>query len=303
MGKAALDVAHRSEPVQGRFTNLLLLLVLGVLWGSSYLFIKVAVSEIPTLTLVGGRLLLATVLMWGMLFVTRQTLPRSRALWKSYAVVGLLSGALPYSLVAWSEQFITSSLASLLQATLPLFTVILAHFLIADERLQPLRIVGVLVGFAGVGLLMIPALQSGVQATLLGQLAMVGSSLSYAISTIYARNSLREEPPLVTTTGQFTMALLFILPVVVIFDWPIHLSPSWPAMGSWLGLTVLGTILAYILYYALIARASATFVSTVTYIIPVNGLLLGALVLDEPLGLTLFFSLGLILLGVLLVRK
>jgi drug/metabolite transporter (DMT)-like permease len=99
------------------------------------------------------------------------------------------------------------------------------------------------------------------------------------------------------------MALLFILPVVAIFDWPIHLSPSWAAMGSLLGLTVLGTILAYILYYALIARASATFVSTVTYIIPVNGLLLGALVLDEPLGLTLFFSLGLILLGVLLVRK
>jgi drug/metabolite transporter (DMT)-like permease len=150
---------------------------------------------------------------------------------------------------------------------------------------------------------MLPALQSGVRGSILGQLAMVASSISYALSTIYARNRLRDQPPLVTATGQFTMGLLFILPLVLILETPFHLSLSWAVVGSWLGLTVFGTILAYILYYALIARASATFVSTVTYIIPVNGLLLGALVLDEPLSLMLFLSLGLILLGVLLVRK
>jgi drug/metabolite transporter (DMT)-like permease len=296
-------VAHDTKPARGRFTNLIILLILGLLWGSSYLFIKIAVGAVPTLTLVAGRLLVATVLMWGLLLITRQTLPRSRALWGSYAVVGLLSGVVPYSLVAWSEQFIPSSLASMLQATLPLFTVVLAHFVIADERLQSHRILGVLVGFVGVALLMLPALQSGVGGSVLGQLAMIASSISYAISTIYARNRLRDQPPLVTATGQFTMGLLFISPLVLILDTPFHLSLSWAVVGSWLGLTVFGTILAYILYYALIARASATFVSTVTYIIPVNGLLLGALVLDEPLSLMLFLSLGLILLGVLLVRQ
>ncbi|MGD2039317.1 MAG: EamA family transporter [Anaerolineae bacterium] len=300
---ATLYVVHDTKPARGRFTNLIILLILGFLWGSSYLFIKIAVGEVPTLTLVAGRLLVATVLMWGLLLITRQSLPRSRALWGSYAVVGLLSGVVPYSLVAWSEQFIPSSLASLLQATLPLFTVVLAHFMIADERLQSRRILGVLVGFVGVALLMLPALQSGVRGSILGQLAMVASSISYALSTIYARNRLRDQPPLVTATGQFTMGLLFILPLVLILETPFHLSLSWAVVGSWLGLTVFGTILAYILYYALIARASATFVSTVTYIIPVNGLLLGALVLDEPLSLMLFLSLGLILLGVLLVRK
>ena len=137
---------------------------------------------------------------------------------------------------------------------------------------------------------------------MLGQLAMVASSLSYAAATVFARNRLRGQPPLASTTGQLTMALVFTLPLSLILDRPYDLSPSWPALASWAALAILGSVLAYILYYTLLERASATFVSTVTYIIPVFGLLLGALVLSEPLSLSLFAGLGLILLGVLLVR-
>lgn len=295
-------IADSIDPAPGRTRNFLILLLLGALWGSSYLFIKIGVAEIPALTLVAGRLLLATVILWLLMWVTGQPIPRGRALWGAYAVMGFFSGAVPFSLIAWSEQYIHSGLASLLQSTMPIFTVILAHFLADGERMTPLKVLGVGLGFGGVVVLMLPDLLQGVQASLWGQLAMIVSSISYAAATVFARNRLRGQPPMASATGQLTMAMLFTLPLSLILDRPYDLSPSWAALASWVALAVLGSVLAYILYYSLLERASATFVSTVTYIIPVNGLLLGALVLGEPIGLSLIAGLGLILLGVLLVR-
>jgi drug/metabolite transporter (DMT)-like permease len=217
--------------------------------------------------------------------------------------MGFFSGTLPYALISWGEQHISSGLAALLQATMPMFTVIMAHFLAADERMTPKGVLGVIVGFVGVGILILPDLREGVQANVLGQLAVVFSSVSYAGATIFARGHLRGQPPLVSTMGQLTMGAVFTLPMALGVDRPSGLSPSLPAMGSWLALTLLGTVVAYVVYYSLIQRTSATFVSTVTYIIPVFGLILGALVLGEALNGTLLASLVLILLGVLLVRK
>ena len=286
-----------------RSADLGLLLVLGVLWGSSYLFIKIAVAEVPAVTLVAARLVLGAAILWLLLLATRRSMPRSRRLWGAFAVMGFLNGALPYSLIFWGEQYIDSSLAALLQATMPIFTVILAHFWARDERLTWLKVAGVFVGFVGVGLLMVADLRQGLHANLLGQLAIVGSSVSYAAAAIFARNRLRGQPPLVSTTGQLTMGAVFTLPLSLIVDRPFDLSPSWAAVGSWLALTLLGTVVAYVIYYALVERTNATFVSTVTYVIPVNGLILGALVLGEPINATLLGSLALILLGVLLVRS
>lgn len=282
--------------------NLFWLLVLGSLWGASYLFIKVAVAEVPALTLVAARLLLGSLILWVVVGVSQRAMPRSRAVWRDYAVMGLLNGAVPYSLIFWGEQHISSGLASLLQATMPLFTVILAHFLARDERLTPARVLGVVIGFVGVGMLLLPDLRKGLQANALGQLAVVASSVSYAGAAIFARHRLRGQPALVSTTGQLTMGAALTLPLSLLIDRPFHLSPSLPAVGSWLALTVLGTVVAYVIYFSLLERTDATFVSTVTYIIPVNGLILGAWVLREELTLTLLSSLGLILVGVLLVR-
>lgn len=282
--------------------NLALLLVLGSLWGASYLFIKVIVVEVPVMTLVTGRLALAASILWLLLFATRRPLPRGWSLWKRYAVMGLLNGAVPYTLISWGEQYIPSSLAALLQATMPLFTVLLATLAASDEGLSVPKVFGVVVGFVGVGILMLPDLRQGLQVSLLGQLAIVASSLSYASAGIFARTRMRGQPPLASTAGQLTMGALFTLPLGLLFDWPLSLSPSVPAAGSWLALSILGTVVAYVIYYALIERTSATFVSTVTYIIPINGLLLGALVLSEPITLTVIGSSALILLGVLLVR-
>ena len=290
--------------------NLLLLLILGTIWGSSYMFIKVIVAEAPAFTLVAGRLTLAAIIMWGILRTRGLSLPRSRRIWRAYAVLGLLGAAIPYSLISWGEQYISSGLASLLQATTPIFTVILAHFLTDDERVTIPKIIGVIIGFVGVGILMLsdPSLRLGsVQATglrvnLLGQLAIVGSSLCYALTAIYIRSRLQGQPPLVSATGQLTMGMVYMLPASLLIDRPFDLSPSLPALASWLGLTLLGTVVAYVIYFTLFERTSATFVTMVTYIIPVNGLLLGALVLNEQLNVTMLGSLALILLGVLLVR-
>ena len=283
--------------------NLVWLLILGGLWGSSYLFIKVAVGEVPPLTLVAGRLVLAAAILWLVLAAVRQAMPRSRRLWAAFAVMGLLNGAVPYSLIFWSEQHISSGLASLLQATMPLFTVLMGHFLMREEHLTLGRIAGVVLGFLGVGLLMLPDLRQGAHANLLGELAMVASSVSYAGAALFARSRLRGQPALVSTTGQLTMGAVWILPLSLLVEGPPRAVPSLPALGSWLGLTILGTVIAYVIYFKLIERTSAAFTSTVTYIIPVFGLILGALVLSEPLSLTLLVSLGLILAGVLLVRR
>jgi drug/metabolite transporter (DMT)-like permease len=282
--------------------NLLLLLILSTLWGSSYLFIKIIVAEVPVLTLVVGRLALATMIMWGILRGRGLSLPRSRRMWGTYAVLGFVGMAVPYSLISWGEQYIPSGLASLLQATTPIFTVILAQFVTDDERATMAKIIGVVIGFVGVGILMLPDMRQGLRANLLGQLAIVGSSLCYAGTAIFARSRLRGQRPLVSATGQLTMGMFFMLPVSLSVDRPFDLSPSLPALASWLGLTILGTVVAYIVYFTLIERASATFVTMVTYIIPINGLTLGALVLNEPLDVTVLGSLGLILSGVLLVR-
>jgi drug/metabolite transporter (DMT)-like permease len=149
---------------------------------------------------------------------------------------------------------------------------------------------------------MLPDLRDGLHADLLGQFAIVGASVSYAAAAIFARNRLRGEAPLSSTMGQMTMGALFTIPLSLIIDRPFPLSPSAQAVLSWLGLTILGTVLAYIIYYALIDRTSATFVSTVTYIIPIVGLTLGALVLDEPVTANLLISAALIIAGVLLIR-
>ena len=282
--------------------NLLLLLALGTIWGASYLFIKVIVAEVPAFTLVAGRLTLAAIILWGILRARRLSLPRTRQIWRAYAVLGFVGAALPYSLISWGEQYIPSGLAALLQSTTPIFTVILAHFLTDDERITIPKIIGVVVGFVGVGVLILPDLRQGLQADLLGQLAIVGSSLCYALTAIYIRSRLQGQPPLVSATGQLMMGMVYMLPISLLIDRPFDLSPSLPVLASWMMLTLLGTVVAYVIYFTLFERTSATFVTMVTYIIPVNSLLLGALVLNEPLNVTVLGSLVLILLGVLLVR-
>ena len=290
-----------------RYVNVLWLLVLGTLWGSSYLFIKITVAEVPALTLVSGRLVAASIAMWIILRILGIPLPRDGKTWRAYVMLGLFGAAVPYTLITWGEQYIPSGLASLLQSTTPIFALLLALLWTSDERIAVGKVAGVLLGFLGVLLLMLPDLRAGLanvgtRSALLGQLAVVGSSLCYAWTAIYARRHVQDQHPLTSAAGQLTMGALFTLLAALLTSSPFPRSLSPQAWASWAGLIVLGTILAYGIYFTLIQRGGATFATTVTYIIPVNGLLLGALVLGESLGLTVLVSLALILSGVLLVR-
>ncbi|MBN1249479.1 MAG: EamA family transporter [Anaerolineae bacterium] len=283
--------------------NLALLFLLGAIWGTSFLFIKIVVTEIGPLTLVAGRLGLAALLMWAVLKARGVPIPRDRKIWGTYAGIGLLNGALPFSLISWGEQFIPSGWAALLQSTTPIFTILLAHLLTHDDRLTWSKALGVTLGFGGVGLLMLPEIRQGLNASVWGMLAIVGSSISYAFASIYARRRLVGQHPMASAAGQFTMGFAYMVPLAFLLERPLQIAPTAGAIGSWVTLAVLGTVVAYVIYYTLLGRTSATFTTMVTYIVPINGLLLGTLVLGEPMSSVILLSLGMVLAGVLMVRR
>lgn len=279
------------------------LVFLASLWGPSYLFIKVAVSEIPPLTLMLGRVGIAGALLYLILRVQgRSLLPWGR-IWCHLAVFALVQNAVPFVLFAWGEQYIDSALAGILNGTTPLFTLILAHFFTSDDRLTPAKVSGTLIGFSGLLVLIGPSLWEGVQATTWGLLAVTVASASYGVAILYSRRHLRGLPPLVGPTSQLLLATLILAPLALLFDRPFNLPmPSRPALGSLLALAVFGTALAFVVYYRLLERASATYVSMVTYLIPIFGVILGMLVLDEQLGWNAYAGCILILAGVMIVN-
>lgn len=283
--------------------NLLLLITLAALWGPSFLFIKVAVEEIPPLTLVLGRVAVGTAFLLIVLLSQGRRLPTDRRLWRHLAVVAMLHNALPWVLLSWGEQYIDSALASILNGTTPLFTIILAHFLVAGDRMTVPKMLGVLLGFAGLFLLILPSLSGGAQASTWGLLAVTAAAAVYGVAMIYSRNHLRGLPPLVAPASQLLLATGSMLPVALLVDRPWTLDrPSTVALGSLFLLGILGTGLAFIVYYRLLETANPTYISMVTYVIPVFGVVLGVLVLGEQLTWYALAGFALILLGVMVVN-
>ncbi|MAT96340.1 MAG: EamA family transporter [Anaerolineaceae bacterium] len=286
-----------------KLKNFLLLILLAALWGPSFLFIKVAVAEIPPLTLVLGRVGLAAVLLTVFLLVQGKSLPRSRTIWRHLAMMGLVHNAIPFVLFGWGEQYIDSALASILNGTVPLFTIVLAHYFVADDRLTPAKVIGVLIGFGGLLLLITPSFGDGLQGTTWGLVAVTLACLLYGVAIVYSRNNLRGLPPLVAPAGQMIMATIYLLPLSLLVDRPFSLAlPSLPAIGSMLALGVLGTAVAFVVYYRLLETAPASYVSMTTYVIPVFGVILGVLVLNEQLTWHAYAGFALILLGVMIVN-
>ena len=283
--------------------NFLWLLLLASLWGPSFLFIKVAVGEIPPLTLVVGRVGIAAALLFIILRLQGRSLPKLGPIWIHFGVMALFQNALPFALINWGEQYIDSALAAILNGTTPLFTILLAHQFIDDDRLSLGKALGVFVGFAGLLVLIAPALFGGVQATAWGLIAVTIAAASYGVAIVYSRLNLRGQVPLVAPTAQLTLATLYLLPLALIFEQPFSLpTPSATAIGSLFMLAVFGTALAFVVYYRIIERASASYVSMVTYLVPIFGVVLGVLVLDEQLSWNAIVGCALILTGVMIVN-
>ena len=285
------------------FKNFLWLLLLAALWGPSFLFIKVAVSDIPPFTLVAGRVGLAAVLLYVVLRLQGRNLPRPGSIWRHFAVAGFFSNALPFTLFSWGEIYIDSAVAAILNGTTPLFTILLAHFFTSDDRLSGVKVWGTLLGFGGLVVLIAPSLLAGIHATTWGLLAVTTAAASYGVAIVYTRQNLRNLPPLVGPTAQLTMAAIYIIPLALVIEQPFSRPlPSWAAIGALVALSVVGTALAFVVYYRLLEKLTATSVSMVTYLVPVIGVVLGVVVLNEQPGWNAYVGCALILLGVMVVN-
>ena len=280
----------------------LVLLLLSLIWGSSYLFIKVGVSEMPPAFVAGGRLACGLTFLLIALRLQGLGLP-ARRLWGSLLVVAFLNNVIPWILIPWGEQHISSALASILIATMPIFTVIAAHFVTHDDRLSWRKLLGIILGFAGVVVLIAADLRDLMSNSALGDLAMLVSAASYGVATVFASRRLRGEDHTVLATGQLGFGLLMTAPLILLSAGDLQGVPSPAALASVVALGVLGSGLAYVLYYYLIERGSPTQVSMVTYLSPVMAVFWGALLLNEPLGPNTFAGLGLICAGIFLVNR
>lgn len=259
-----------------------MLLTLSVLWGSSFLFFALLAAELPILTVVLGRVGLAALALNLLLFLRGTPMVRAMP-WRAFAVMGLLNNVVPFLLFAFAVTRIPSGLAAILNATTPIFTVLAAHALTRDEKLGGSKMIGVASGFAGVVVLVGPGLLADLgQADVLGQASCLLAALSYAFAGLYGRR-FRGLAPLHVATGQITASTALVLPFALIVDrfWALPM-PSATAWGALAGIALLCTAVAYILYFAILARAGATNLLLVTFLLPASALLLGALVLAEP---------------------
>jgi drug/metabolite transporter (DMT)-like permease len=275
------------------------LLVLGVLWGSSYLFIKVAVAGVDPVTLVAGRLAVGSLFLFSMMRLRGFAFPRNRVFWGHVLAMSLIGIIIPQVLIAWSEQHVTSSVASILNATTPFFTLICAAGVFRIELFSRAKIAGLIVGFAGVGLLTGRAIVDLASSSAQGQIALIVSSIGYGIAFAYTRRYQHAEP-LVLASAQMSMSTLLMIPGIFLFGDIGNTQLTATRLAAWLALGALSSGVAYILYYQLIAAVGATTASFGTYLIPIVGVFWGWLLLGEPVGLRTFAGVALILAGLVI---
>jgi len=275
----------------------LLLVTLSILWGGSFFFTKIAVQELAPLTLALGRIAIAAA---SLALVTRMTgvaLPATLSASLPFVPMGLLNNVLPFSLIFWAQTQIPSGLAAILNATTPLFTVLVAHVATADEKLNAGRVAGLLCGFAGVVVMIGPDALQALSRNVLAQLACLAAAVSYAFAGVYGRR-FRGEAPLRVATGQLIASTVLLAPIVLLIDQPWTVpAPSMTTLGALLSLALLSTALAYVIFFRILARAGATGISLVTFLIPISAILLGTLILGEQLAVCHFVGMVAITLG------
>ncbi|MDR3373636.1 MAG: DMT family transporter [Ancalomicrobiaceae bacterium] len=279
------------------------LLAVSVVWGGSFFFIRVALVDLPTLTIVTARVGLAALILHGVLRLTGRRFPTDRPTLTAFLVMGILNNVLPFTLIVWGETRIGAGLAAILNAMTPLTTAVIAQFLTPDERLNPGKIAGILTGFLGVAVMIGETALDGLSADLVAELACLAATVCYGFSGIYGRRFGRMRlDPVVTAAGQLTASSLVLAPLALCFDQPWQLPmPGMAAIGAVIGIAVLSTAFAYILYFRLLASAGATNSALITLLVPVSAILLGALVLGERLEVRHFLGMALIGAGLALI--
>jgi len=274
-----------------------ILLFLAIVWGGAFFFTSVALRELGPFTLVFGRAAIAAVVLYGVVRASGRHMPVDRRAWGAFVVMGLLNNAIPFAATFWSQTRISGGLASILNGTAPIWTVLIAHWFTHDEKLTPNRLAGVALGLVGLVVVVGPEAFRGLGGHVWAQLAAVAAAVSYALAGVYGKR-FAGASPLVTTTGQVTCSALLMAPVAALVERPWTLpTPSPETWGALLALALVCTALAFLLYFRLLAAAGAGNTMLVGILIPITALVLGGVFLGETILPQAWAGMALIALG------
>ena len=286
-------------------TEWMLLVGLSILWGGSYLFMKLAVLTVPLFTIVLGRVSIAALALLIVLTISGTGIPKGRRIWLAFFGMGIFNNVIPMSLIVFSQNSISVGLASILNSITPLFTILVAHMTTNDERLTFRKLVGISFGFMGVVMLMGPELVDNFGVAALGEWACLGAALSYACANTFGRRFVQlGTKPMQTAFGQVVASTVILGPLVIVVDQPWAISdPGFLPVLSILALGLFCTALAYVIYFQILARSGATAIALVTFMIPPSAILMGWLALGEQISSQDFLGLSLIGVGLFSVNR
>ena len=283
-----MTTTHQIKTTMGGY-EWSLLLSLSLIWGSAFPLNNIALNELPPLSLVTIRLIIAALTLHLVVILLGRRVHWNTSSIGAFLTMGLFANAIPFSLISWAQLHIAGGLAAILNATAPFFAIIAAHYWTTDEKISPRKLFGLLLGFIGVVFVIGPELLQELGVDLWAQLAVVVAAICYTIAIIFARRL--SYHPLVVAAGQMTMASIALLPFTVIIDAPWQFTlPSWNIWMIVLMLGLLPTALAFVVYFHLLARAGATNLMLVAFLIPVNAIMIGAVFLDEQLAIMHFIG-------------
>lgn len=281
--------------------TLLLLMALAVIWGGSFFFAEIILQEVPPLTMTLHRVAWALPVLVALVWVKKLPVPSSPRAWGAFLIMGMLNNALPFSLIFYGQSQVDGGLAAILNSMTAIFGVLIAGLLFPDEDLSGRKILGAVIGVAGVACIMAPSLAMLRISEYLAQMAILAATLCYALAGAWGRFALTSYPPVVNALGMLMGAVVIMLPMVLSVDGVPSLALSFPVWAALGGLAVGSTSLAYILYFALLARAGAGNALLVTLLIPPVAIALGVMFLGETLAITSWLGFAIIALGLLVI--
>ncbi|WP_170480664.1 DMT family transporter [Ruegeria arenilitoris] len=279
------------------------LALLGLIWGASFLAIRIALDTIPVMTSVFHRVFWATLVLWAYIVFKRLPVPRDPRLWGAFFVMGLLNNVLPFSLMSWGQLYVETGLTSILNAATAIFGVLLAALFFSDERLSKSRIIGISIGFFGVSIAVGLRNFDSLSANNLGQFAILAGTLCYALASVWARLNLGHLEPQVAAAGMLTASALIMFPITLAVDGMPSMILPWQTWAAIAYYSIVATAGAYLLYYRVLAMAGSGNLMLVTLIIPPIAIILGAIVRDERMPTSAYIGFAVLAVGLLILNR
>ncbi len=277
------------------------MMLLALIWGASFLSTRIALDEIGPLTVVAHRVFWAMLILWSAVALLRLPIPRQPRVWGAFVAMGVLNNAIPFTLLSWGQLHIASGLTSILNAATAIFGVLAAAIFFADERITTRKAIGVSLGFAGVATAIGLENLRSFDIRSLAQLAVIGATISYALASVWGRKMLSGQPPQVAAAGMVTGAAIFMVPLAWTVEGPMTLDLRMPTLLAIAYFAIMGTALAYLLYYRVLAMAGSGNLMLVTLLVSPIAILLGVLVLEETLRPAAYAGFTLLALGLLVL--